>query len=181
MGFGAEEAREFAVSGRGRLVGGDGEAAEHQGPRAHPWDNSSWHEAARGGSATCAGGRSRRLHGGGGAPGDGEAGGGWYGVGETTRRCWCCWLGAGKHGGKEQRRRQASLLGHGCGAPFCVHGDDESEQKSERWRARVRSRGRRALGFHAQRWGEVASEAAHRHHAAARLCSSCRPRSKIPG
>ena len=72
------------------------------------------------------------------------------------------------------------MLGHGGGAPFCVHGDDESEQKSERWRARVRSRGRQALGLHAQRWGEVASEAAHRHHAAASLCS-CQPRSKIPG
>ena len=60
----AEEAWELAVFGRRRLVGGDGAVAEHQGPRAHPWDNSSWHEAARGGPATCAGGYARSSTGG---------------------------------------------------------------------------------------------------------------------
>jgi len=59
-------------------------------------------------------GRSGWLHGGGEAPGGGEAGDGWYGFGETTRRWWWCWLGAGSTGagnsggGKELRSAMAS-------------------------------------------------------------------------
>ena len=61
------------------------------------------------------GGRSGRLHGGGKAPGGDEAGDGWYGFGETTRRWWWCWLGVGSTGagnsggGKELRPAMAAM------------------------------------------------------------------------
>ena len=39
-----------------------------------------------------------------------------------------------------------ALGGHGGIAPFYVHDDDESEQRSERWRARVRKEVERSAG-----------------------------------
>ena len=103
---------------------------EHVRSRAHPRDSSARPEAARVGPATRArgsaaerhGSNSGRLHGGGEAPGGGEAGNGWYGFRETTRRRWCCWLGAGS---TEQRRRQGAPPGHGGHGK---HGHAQREQ-----------------------------------------------------
>ena len=109
------------------------EAAEHEQGRAHSPVASARPEAARVGPATRArgsaaerhGSNSGRLHGGGEAPGGGEAGNGWYGFRETTRRRWCCWLGAGS---TEQRRRQGAPPGHGGHGK---HGHAQREQAPE--------------------------------------------------
>jgi len=56
MGFGAEDALYFVESGRRRLVGDDGAAAEHQGVGAHSKVAVACSEEARRGLATNAGG-----------------------------------------------------------------------------------------------------------------------------
>jgi hypothetical protein len=50
-------------SGEGGHAGGRGVAVEHQGSRAHPGDSSARPEAARVGSATCAGGLAANVGG----------------------------------------------------------------------------------------------------------------------
>ena len=56
MGFGAEDALDFVESGRRRLVGDDGAAAEHEQGRAHSPVASARPEVERGGAATAASG-----------------------------------------------------------------------------------------------------------------------------
>jgi hypothetical protein len=55
--------RWLADVGRRRLVGGGSKAREHRGTHAHSWDSSAWPEAARVGSATCAGGLATDIGG----------------------------------------------------------------------------------------------------------------------
>ena len=59
MGFGAEDALDFVESGRRRLVGDDGAAAEHEQGHAHSPVASARLEVEHGAPATCAGGLGR--------------------------------------------------------------------------------------------------------------------------
>ena len=129
-------------------------AGKYQGSHAHPPSYLAQPEMVPRWPGHMHDGRSGRLHGGDRAPDGGEAGDGWYGFGETTRRWWWCWLGAGKHGGREQRWPWSFLDGHGGARRSHSSGVEGEPRVSQReWRAR-------ALDYHAH-GGKVAN--GHRH------------------